>query len=57
MVIEAFVQNLEDEALKNTVGLRGHQPAAAGVAGLLVLARAFFDALRTFELRAVYRFE
>lgn len=56
-VMEAFVQNIEDEAVKNNVDLRGNQPGAGGVAGFPGVARAFFDAPRTYGLRAVYRFE
>ncbi len=32
-MIEAFVQNVEDEAVKNNVDLRGNQPGAGGVPG------------------------
>jgi iron complex outermembrane recepter protein len=55
-VIEAFVQNVEDEAVKNNVDLRGNQPGAGGVPGFPGVARAFFDAPRTYGLRATYRF-
>jgi iron complex outermembrane receptor protein len=54
--VEAFVQNLEDVAVKNNVDLRGNQPGVGGVAGFAGVARAFFDAPRTFGLRATYRF-
>ena len=56
-VIEAFVQNVEDEAVKNNVDLRGNQPGAGGVAGFPGVARAFFDAPRTYGLRAVFRYD
>jgi iron complex outermembrane receptor protein len=56
-LIEAFVLNLEDEAVKNNVDLRANQPGAGGVAGFPGVARAFFDAPRTWGLRASYRFE
>jgi iron complex outermembrane receptor protein len=56
-VVEAFVQNIEDEAVKNNVDLRGNQPGAGGVAGFPGVARAFFDAPRTYGLRAVIRFD
>jgi iron complex outermembrane recepter protein len=55
-IIEAFVQNVEDEAVKNNVDLRGNQPGTGGVAGFPGVARAFFDAPRTYGLRATYRF-
>jgi iron complex outermembrane recepter protein len=55
-VIEAFVQNVEDEAVKNNVDLRGNQPGTGGVPGFPGVARAFFDAPRTYGLRATYRF-
>jgi iron complex outermembrane receptor protein len=55
-VIEAFVQNLEDAAVKNNVDLRGNQPGTGGVPGFAGVARAFFDAPRTYGLRATYRF-
>lgn len=55
-VIEAFVQNLEDEAVKNNVDLRGNQPGADGIAGFPGVARAFFDAPRTYGVRATWRF-
>jgi iron complex outermembrane receptor protein len=55
-VVEAFVQNLEDAAVKNNVDLRGNQPGIGGVAGFPGVARAFFDAPRTFGFRATYRF-
>jgi len=55
-VIEAFVQNVEDVAVKNNVDLRGSQPGTGGVAGFPGVARAFFDAPRTCGLRATYRF-
>ena len=42
-MIEAFVQNVEDEAVKNNVDLRGNQPGAGGVPGFPGVARAFFD--------------
>ncbi len=56
-MIEAYVLNLENEAVKNNVDLRANQPGANGVAGFPGVARAFFDAPRTFGLRASYRFE
>jgi iron complex outermembrane receptor protein len=56
-IIEAFVQNIEDEAVKNNVDLRGNQPGAFGVAGFPGVARAFFDPPRTYGLRASYRFD
>jgi iron complex outermembrane receptor protein len=55
-LIEAFVQNLEDEAVKNNVDLRGNQPGAGGVAGFPGVARAFLDAPRTYGVRASRRF-
>jgi iron complex outermembrane receptor protein len=55
-VVEAFVQNVEDEAVKNNVDLRGNQPGTGGVPGFPGVARAFFDAPRTYGLRATYRF-
>ena len=55
-IIEAFVQNVEDEAVKNNVDLRGSQPGTGGVAGFPGVARAFFDAPRTYGLRASLRF-
>ncbi|HEV7606648.1 MAG TPA: TonB-dependent receptor [Steroidobacteraceae bacterium] len=55
--VEAFVQNIEDVAVKNNVDLRGNQPGAGGVPGFPGVARAFFDAPRTYGLRASYRFE
>ena len=55
-IIEAFVQNVEDEAVKNNVDLRGNQPGTGGVPGFPGVARAFFDAPRTYGLRATYRF-
>ncbi|HTU65250.1 MAG TPA: TonB-dependent receptor [Steroidobacteraceae bacterium] len=55
-VVEAFVQNVENVAVKNNVDLRGNQPGANGVAGFPGVARAFFDPPRTFGLRATYRF-
>jgi iron complex outermembrane receptor protein len=55
-VIEAFVQNLEDAAVKNNVDLRGNQPGAGGIPGFPGVARAFFDAPRTWGVRATYRF-
>ena len=55
-MIEAFVQNIEDEAVKNNVDLRGNQPGAGGIAGFPGVARAFFDPPRTYGLRAAYRF-
>jgi iron complex outermembrane recepter protein len=54
--IEAFVQNVEDVAVKNNVDLRGSQPGTGGVAGFPGVARAFFDAPRTYGLRASHRF-
>jgi iron complex outermembrane recepter protein len=55
-VIEAFVQNVEDAAVKNNVDLRGNQPGTGGVPGFPGVARAFFDAPRTYGLRATYHF-
>jgi iron complex outermembrane receptor protein len=55
-LIEAFVQNVEDEAVKNNVDLRGNQPGVDGVAGFPGVARAFFDPPRTYGVRAAYRF-
>jgi iron complex outermembrane receptor protein len=55
-LLEAFVQNIEDEAVKNNVDLRGNQPGTGGVAGFPGVARAFFDSPRTYGLRAAYRF-
>jgi len=55
--IEAFVQNVEDEAVKNNVDLRGNQPGTGGVAGFGGVARAFLDPPRTYGVRAVYRFD
>ena len=55
-IIEAFVQNVEDAAVKNNVDLRGNQPGTGGVPGFPGVARAFFDAPRTYGLRATYRF-
>lgn len=55
-MVEAYVLNLEDEAVKNNVDLRASQPGAGGVAGFPGVARAFFDAPRTWGLRASYRF-
>jgi iron complex outermembrane receptor protein len=55
-VFEAYVLNVEDEAVKNNVDLRGNQPGAGGVPGFPGVARAFFDAPRTYGLRASYRF-
>lgn len=54
--IEAFVRNVEDEAVKNNVDLRGNQPGIGGVAGFPGVARAFLDAPRTYGLRAAIRF-
>jgi iron complex outermembrane receptor protein len=56
-MIEAFVQNVEDEAVKNNVDLRGNQPGTGGVAGFAGVARAFFDPPRTYGVRAAYRFD
>jgi iron complex outermembrane receptor protein len=56
-VIEAFVQNIEDEAVKNNVDLRGNQPGVGGVPGFPGVARAFLDAPRTYGVRASYRFD
>jgi iron complex outermembrane receptor protein len=56
-MIEAFVQNVEDEAVKNNVDLRGNQPGTGGVPGFGGVARAFFDPPRTYGVRAVYRFD
>jgi len=55
-MVEAFVQNIEDEAVKNNVDLRGNLPGAGGVAGFPGVARAFFDPPRTYGVRASYRF-
>jgi len=55
-IVEAYVQNVEDEAVKNNVDLRGNQPGSGGVPGFPGVARAFFDAPRTYGLRATYRF-
>lgn len=55
-MIEAYVLNLENEAVKNNVDLRANQPGSNGVAGFPGVARAFFDAPRTWGLRASYRF-
>jgi len=55
-VVEAYVQNIEDETVKNNVDLRGNQPGTGGVPGFPGVARAFFDAPRTYGLRATYRF-
>ena len=54
--IEAFVQNIEDETVKNNVDLRGNQPGTGGVAGFPGVARAFLDPPRTYGVRAAYRF-
>jgi iron complex outermembrane recepter protein len=56
-MIEAFVQNVEDEAVKNNVDLRGNQPGAGGVPGFAGVARAFLDPPRTWGVRAAYRFD
>jgi len=56
-MIEAFVQNVEDEAVKNNVDLRGNQPGAGGIPGFAGVARAFFDPPRTYGVRAAYRFD
>ncbi|HEX6639093.1 MAG TPA: TonB-dependent receptor [Steroidobacteraceae bacterium] len=55
-MIEAYVLNVEDVAVKNNVDLRANQPGANGVAGFPGVARAFFDAPRTWGVRASYRF-
>jgi iron complex outermembrane receptor protein len=55
-MIEGYVLNLENEAVKNNVDLRANQPGSGGVAGFPGVARAFFDAPRTWGLRASYRF-
>ena len=55
--VEAYVLNLEDEAVKNNVELRASQPGSGGVAGFPGVARAFFDAPRTYGLRASLRFD
>jgi iron complex outermembrane recepter protein len=55
-LVEAYVLNVEDEAVKNNVDLRASQPGAGGVAGFPGVARAFFDAPRTWGVRASYRF-
>ena len=39
-VMEAFVQNVEDDAVKNNVDLRGNQPGSGGVPGFPGVARA-----------------
>jgi iron complex outermembrane receptor protein len=56
-MVEAFVQNLEDEAVKNNVDLRGNQPGIDGVPGFPGVARAFLDSPRTYGVRASFRFE
>jgi iron complex outermembrane receptor protein len=56
-MLEAYVLNLENEAVKNNVDLRANQPGIGGVAGFPGVARAFFDAPRTWGVRASYRFE
>ncbi len=55
-VVEAFIQNLEDETVKNNVDLRGNQPGTGGVPGFPGVARAYFEAPRTYGVRAMYRF-
>jgi iron complex outermembrane recepter protein len=55
-LIEAYVLNVEDEDVKNNVDLRASQPGAGGVAGFPGVARAFYDAPRTWGVRASYRF-
>jgi iron complex outermembrane receptor protein len=55
-LLEAYVLNIEDEDVKNNVDLRANQPGAGGVAGFPGVARAFFDAPRTWGVRASYRF-
>ncbi len=55
-LLEAYVLNVEDEDVKNNVDLRANQPGAGGVAGFPGVARAFFDAPRTWGVRASYRF-
>lgn len=55
-MVEAYVLNVEDVAVKNNVDLRANQPGANGVAGFPGVARAFFDAPRTWGVRASYRF-
>jgi hypothetical protein len=42
--------------VKNNVDLRGSQPGTGGVAGFPGVARAFFDAPRTYGLRASFSF-
>jgi iron complex outermembrane receptor protein len=54
--VEAYVLNVEDVDVKNNVDLRASQPGAGGVAGFPGVARAFFDAPRTWGVRASYRF-
>ena len=54
--VEAYVDNVEDVAVKNNVDLRGSQPGTGGVPGFPGVARAFFDPPRTWGLRAQYRF-
>jgi iron complex outermembrane recepter protein len=55
-LVEAFVQNVEDEAVKNNVDLRGNQPGAGGVPGFPGVARAFLDPPRTYGLRVSFQF-
>ncbi len=55
--VEAYVLNLEDDAVKNNVDLRAHQPGTGGVPGFPGVARAFFDAPRTYGVRASRRFD
>lgn len=55
--VEVFVLNVEDEDVKNNVDIRGQQPASTGaVPGFPGVARAFYDAPRTWGVRAAYRF-
>jgi iron complex outermembrane recepter protein len=56
-LLEVYVQNVEDEAVKNNVDLRANQPGTGGVPGFPGVARAFFDAPRTYGLRAAFRFD
>jgi iron complex outermembrane recepter protein len=55
-LVEAYVLNVEDEDVKNNVDLRANQPGSGGVAGFPGVARAFFDAPRTWGIRASYHF-
>ncbi len=55
--LEAYVLNLEDEAVKNNVDLRASRPGTGGVPGFPGVARAFFDAPRTYGVRLSMRFD